>query len=232
MQISIFRLILQDSKSTNNRKILSNRVLRSNCLKPNTAIRLLALDFLFDDMSSALDVSSQTGILSSLELFHEYSLLVRDAALDKTPWDSPWLSKLFQFNKDGEGVRIRPGTFIYEDFTTREPSPTQPVEHLEPKSVLLSREELAHNLSRLLSERLKSRIAAMDSISSRIRLFNPCTQLIISGSCRVDHPRSHELDEGWFNRRALFHLRHIMILDNLYAFGLVDEFPARMKCQR
>jgi hypothetical protein len=232
MQVFIFRLILQDSKSANNRKILSNHVLRSDCLKPDTAIRLLALDILFDDMSSALDVSSQTGILSSLELFHEYSLLVRDAALDKAPWDSPWLSILFQFEKDGEGIRIRPDTFIYEDSTTQEPSPTQPIEHLEPPPLSLSREELAHNLSRLLSERLKSRTAAMDSITSYIRLFNPCTRLILYGSCRGDHPGSHELDEGWFNRRARFHLQQIMILDNLYAVGLVDEFPTRIKSQR
>jgi hypothetical protein len=232
VQLFVFRLIFQDSKSTNNQKILSNHVLRSDCLRLDKAIRLLALDFLFDDMSSALDVSSQTGILSSLELFHEYSSLVRDAALDKTPWDSPWLSTLFQFERDGEGIRIRPGTFTYEDSRTSEPSPTQSLEHLEPSAVSLSREELAHKLSQLLSERLKSRIAAKDSISSRIRLFNPCTQLILYGSCRGDHSGSHELDEDWFNRRARFHLQHIMILDNLYAFGLADEFPTRMKSQR
>ena len=35
------------------------------------AFKLLALDFYFDDMSLALDVSSQSGILSSLQLFYQ-----------------------------------------------------------------------------------------------------------------------------------------------------------------
>jgi hypothetical protein len=189
----------------------------------------MALDFLFGDMSSALDVSSQTGIISSLELFHEYSLLIRDAALDKTPWDSPWLSTLFQFERDGEGIRIRPDTFLYEDYITTR---TQSVEHLEPPTALLSREELTHNLSRLLSERLKSHIAAKDSRSLHLRLFDPCVQLILHGTCRGDHSASHELDEGWFNRRARFYLQHIMILDNLHGFDLADDFPTRIKSQR
>jgi len=42
-------------KSKTTQRILSNHVLRSESLKPNKAIRLLALDFLFDDVSSALD---------------------------------------------------------------------------------------------------------------------------------------------------------------------------------
>lgn len=223
---------MKDAKSTNNLKILSNHVLRSESLRLEKAIRLLALDFLFDDMSSALDMSSQAGIVSSLELFYEYSLLIRDAALDKTPWDSPWLSTLFQFEKDGEGIRIRPDTFLYEDYRTRGPSPSQSVERLEPPAVSSSREELTHNLSRLLSERLKSRIADKDLISSHLRLFDPCIQHVLHGTCRGDHSASHELDEGWFNRRVRFYLQHIMILDNLHAFDLADDFPARTKSKR
>lgn len=222
-------------KSTNNLKILSNHVLRSESLEREKATRLLALDFLFDDMSSALDVSSQSRIISSLELFYEYSLLIRDAALEKAPWDSPWLSTLFQFEKDGEDIRIWPETFLYEDYRTRGPSPSQSVENLEPQAVSLSREELSHNLCRLLSERLKSRISAKDricGISSRLRLFDPCIQLVRYGTCRGDHSASHELDEDWFNRRARFHLQHIMILDNLHAFDLEDDFPSRIRSQR
>jgi hypothetical protein len=183
-------------------------------------------------MSSALDVSSQTGVVSSLEHFYEYSLLIRDAALDKTPWDSPWLRTLFQFEKDGEDIRIRPETFLYENYRTRGPSPSQSVENLEPQTVSLSREELFHNLSRLLSERLKSRISAKDRITSRLRLFDPCIPFVLYGTCRSDHSFSHELDEDWFNRRARFHLQHIMILDNLHAFDLEDDFPSRIRSQR
>lgn len=222
-------------KSTNTQKILSNNVLRHESLRLDKAIKLLALDFLFDDMYTALDVSSQTGIVSSLEHFYEYSVLIKDVAMDKAPWDSPWLSKLFQFEKDGEDIRIRPNTFLYEDYETRRQSSSQSVEHLEPcepSVVSLSREEFIQSLRRLLSERLASRIRAKDRISSRLRLFDPCIQLVLYGTCRGEHSASHELDEGWFNRRARFHIQHIMILDNLHAVNLADDFPSRIKSQR
>jgi hypothetical protein len=98
--------------STNSRKALANYILRCDPL--DKASKLLALDFYFDDMSSALDVSSQAGIVSSLHLFHEYSLLMRDCALEKAPLDSPWFCTLFQIERDGEEVRTMPGTFVYE----------------------------------------------------------------------------------------------------------------------
>ena len=232
MQLYIFSLVFQNSKLSNAKKILSNYVLRSQCLRSDKAIKLLALDFFFDDMSSALDVSSQAGIVSSLELFYEYSLLIRDAALDKTPWDSPWLSTLFQFEKDGEGIRIKPDTFLYDDYKTRGPPPCQSAENLEPAAVSLSREDLTRDLSQLLAERLRSRIAAKDRISSCLHLFDPCIRLVLYGTCCDEHSASHELDEGWFNRRVRFHLQHIMILDNLYSFDLVDDYPTRIKSQR
>lgn len=215
--------------------MLSNHVLRCENLGLDKAIRLLALDYLFDDMSLALDVSSQAGIISSLELFYEYSLLIKDAAVDKTPWDSPWLRTLFQFEVEGEGILINPGTFIYEDYGMRGSPPTQPGEHVELSVVSLSREEFTHHLRRLLSRRLHSCIQKKDGMLSRLQLFDPCIQLILHGACRRDHLSAHQLDEAWFNRRARFHLQHIMILDNLYAFGLLDDFPARaarVKSQR
>jgi hypothetical protein len=233
VQLFTFRHILQDLKSTQTHKIFSNHVLRSECLRSDKAIRLLALDFLFDDMSSALDVSSQAGIVSSLELFYEYSLLMRDAALDKTPWDSQWLTQVFQFEKDGEGIRIKLNTFLYRERRTRGPSSSQSVEDLKPSTAAsLSREELTRNLGRFLAERLRSRIADKDRILSRLRLFNPCVQLVLYGSCRGEHSAAHELDESWFNRRVRFYLQYIMTLDNLHAFDLVDDFPARIKSRR
>ena len=226
---------MQDIKSINTQKILSNHILRHESLRLDKATKLLALDFFFDDMSTALDVSSQTGIVSSLEHFYEYSLLIKDAALDKAPWDSPWLNKLFQFEKDGEDIRIRPDTFLYKDYKTRRQSPSPLVEHLEtrePSAASLSREEFLQSLRQLLSERLTCRIRAKDRVTSNIRLIDPCIQLILYGTCRGDHTASHELDESWFNRRARFHLQRIMILDNLHAIDLADNFPTRIRSQR
>ena len=235
VQLFTFRLIFQEVRSAEVYKILSKYVLRCESLRLDSqarAVRLLAFDYVFDDMSLAFDTSSQDGVVSSLELFHQYSVLIRDVAVDKTPWDSSWLMTLFQLEKDGEGVRIRPGTFIYQDYRTREPSPNQSAEDLGHAPVTLSREEFAQNLSRALSERLYDRIRDKDRTTSRLRLFDPCIQVVIYGSCRSDHSAAHQLDVAWFNRRARYHLQHIMILDNLYAFGLLDDFPSRVRNQR
>jgi hypothetical protein len=221
--------MFHDVESASIQKIFSNYVLHCESLKDDKALRLLAFDYFFDDMSSAFDTSSQTGVISSLELFYEYSLLIKDVALDKAPWDSPWLTSLFQFEKDGEGIRIRPGTFIYDNRDTREPTPEYSKGH---PVALLSREEFTQNLSQLLSERLDSRIKDKDDILSPLHLFDPCIQLVLHGTCRSEHSACHELNEAWFNRRARFHLQHIIILDCLYTFSPLDNFPTRVKKQR
>lgn len=180
-------------------------------------------------MSSAMDVSSQPGIVSSLHLFYEYSLLMKDGALDKAPWCSPWLCTLFQIESDGEAVWMKPGTFIYEAFMQVDPPRLD--EQLEYSAISLSSERFSESINRLLWQRLKTRISEMDGISSRLSFFNPCIQLTIYGTCRLNHSASHHLDESWFNRRVRFHLQQVMILDNLYAFGRT-EFPERVNNQR
>ncbi len=179
-------------------------------------------------MSSALDVSSQSGMVSSLQLFYEYSLLMRDGALDKAPWNSPWLCTLFQIERYGDNVRTKPETLVYEH-SIRGGS-LRPKEPLKC-SALLSREVFSRDLNRLLWERLNTRISEKDRMSSRLSIFDPCIQLTIHGTCRSNHSASHHLDESWFNRRVRFHLQQVMILDNLHAFGRT-EFPERMNSQR
>jgi hypothetical protein len=230
MELYIFKLIYQEVRSIDTQKILSNHVLRCDSL--DHAVKLLALDYFFDDMSSALDLSSQPGVVSSLELFYEYSRLIKDVGLNKAPWESSWISTLFQFEEDGEGIRTRPGTFVHEDIKTSGYSESsEPPEH---PTVSSSREEFSNKLSRLLSERLYSRIPLMnkDRTMPRLSLFDPCIHFVLHGACGGHQsPISHELDESWFNRRARFHLQQIMILDNFYAFGVVD-FRTRIRGQR
>ncbi|KAI9455099.1 hypothetical protein BJY52DRAFT_1417616 [Lactarius psammicola] len=223
----LFERIFLREMSTTSRKTLAGHILRCDPL--DRASKLLALDLYFDDMSSALDVSSQSGIVSSLHLFHEYSLLMRDGALDRAPWDSPWLCTLFQIETDGEDVRTKPGTFLYENFTRGDP--LRPEDQLEHSAVSLSRETISENINRLLWERLNIRISERDRMSSRLSIFDPCIWTTLQQTCRFDHSASHHLDESWFNGRVRFHLQQVMILDNLHAFGRT-EFPERIKSQR
>ncbi|KAI9453661.1 hypothetical protein BJY52DRAFT_1418183 [Lactarius psammicola] len=222
----LFKLIFAGKMSTTSQKTLADYILRCDTL--DRAFKLLALDLYFDDMSSSLDVTSQSGIVSSLQLLHEYSLLMRDGALNNAPWNSPWLCTLFQIEIYGENVRTKPGTLMFEH--SRRGGSLRPKEQLK-RSAWLSREEFSRGLNRLLWERLYTRISEKDRISSRLSNFDPCIQLTIHGTCRSNHSASHNLDESWFNRRVRFHLQQIMILDNSHAFGHT-EFPERIKGQR
>ncbi|KAH9172874.1 hypothetical protein EDB89DRAFT_2069331 [Lactarius sanguifluus] len=226
----LFGLIFLGELSTTSRKTLVNHILRSDPLDPfDKAFKLLALDLYFDDMSTALDVSSQSGIVSSLHLFHEYSLLMRDAAFDTAPWNSTWICTLFQIERDGEDIRTIPGTFMYED-SLQSDSP-RPEKLPEYSSVSLSREDFSESLNRLLWEQLNARNSEKDRMSSHPSIFDPCIQLSLHGFCRSDHTASHHLDEGWFNRRVRFHLQQVMTLDNIHAFGRTES-PERVNKQR
>ncbi|KAH9172882.1 hypothetical protein EDB89DRAFT_1885655 [Lactarius sanguifluus] len=217
--LSLFKLIFLGRTSTTSQKTLTDLILRCDPL--DKILKLLALDLYFDDMSSALDVSSQSGFLSSLQLFNEYSVLMRDGALDKAPWNSPWLCTLFQIERYREKVRIKPGTLLYEHCTRGGSS--RPKEQIK-----LSRQMFSKSFNRLLWERLDTRISEKDRVSSNLSLFDPCIQPqpFLPEACCSDH-----LDESWFNRRVRFHLQHVMILDNLHAFELTKG-PERMESQR
>ncbi|KAI0297514.1 hypothetical protein B0F90DRAFT_1819254 [Multifurca ochricompacta] len=188
------------------------------------SIKLLALDYFFDDIPR-LWMYPRSRELSHFANFYEYSLLIKDAALDKAPWESAWLCTLFQFEMDGEGIRIRPETLIYEFINS------QPEEYQGYPLVSLSREAFSFNLRRLLSERLHCRIKEKDRVTLHLRLFDPCIWSTLGSTCSGDHSATHQIDESWFNRRILFYLQHIMILDNHYVFSLTD-FPVRIRNQR
>ncbi|KAH9005755.1 hypothetical protein EDB86DRAFT_2843047 [Lactarius hatsudake] len=227
----LFERIFFGGMTTTSRETLASHIL--SCDPLDRASKLLALDLYFDDMSSALDVSSQSGIVSSLHLFHEYSLLMRDGALDKAPWDSPWLCTLLQIEGDGEDVRVKPGTFLYEGCMRGDSSQAEEQSEVQDSAMsdLLTREKFSENTNRLLWSRLNTRISEKDRLSSRLSIFDPCIQLTLHRTCRLEHSASHCLDESWFNGRVRFHLQQVMILDNLHAFGRT-EFPERIKSQR
>lgn len=185
----------------------------------------MALDFYFDDMSLALDVSSQCGILSSLQNFYQYSLLMRDAALDKAPWNSSWLCALFQFENHGEKVWMKSGTLVYEHYKRGNSSATTVQAKNSAYIIKVSRAQFRKNLRCLLWERLNTRISEKDIVSLSRSLFEPCIQPTVHETCPSHH------DEASFNQRIRLHLKYVMILDNLYAFD-PSEDPKHVERQR
>jgi hypothetical protein len=171
-------------------------------------------------MSLALEAPSQSEALSSLEVFYQYSLLMKEASFDKAPWNSPWLCALFQIEKHGEKVRMKPGTLVYDEHCRRSSLSKNTV-----RLTKLSHEGFRKHLRCLLWERLNTRISERDLVSSSLLLFDPCIQPTLHETCPSHH------DEASFNQRIRLHLKHVMILDSLHAFGLTED-PKHMERQR
>ena len=147
---------------------------------------------------------------------------MKDAALDKTPWNSPWHCSLFQIECCRKKVQMKPETAIYEHCNS---STTNVPPKSSARLTKLPRDEFCNSLKRLLWERLNARISEKDRVSSSLSLFDPCLQSALHGSCGSPH------DETLFNQRVRFHLQHVVILNNLHALGLT-ETPQRMESQR
>jgi hypothetical protein len=92
---------------------------------------------------------------------------MKDCVLEKSPLDSPWFCTLFQIERDGEEVRTKPGTFVYEGSLRSDSPRPEDSEQLETSAVSLSIDNFSENINRLLWERLNTRILEKDRISLR-----------------------------------------------------------------
>jgi hypothetical protein len=219
--VGVFKLVIQRPRPPHFEKSLAS-ILRRH--KVDKAVKLFALDCLFDDISIIVDNSPQHDAPSTLDLFHQYSLMMREAASERSPWEIPWFRALFQFKKDGGGVRIdiRRGTFLFN--------------HLHASKTLgdaggsLLLGEFVRNMKRVLVDRLRTRTLKEDHIFAKLSLFNPYIRFVSDENGQRSSPRQ---DNGnWFNHRVQVHLQRIMILDTLYGIGPEGSPSARMKYQR
>jgi hypothetical protein len=84
IQVDVFKLVIQrpNLKSPRFEKGLVN-ILRRH--RVDKAVKLFALDCLFDDISNIVGNSPQHDAPSILDLFHQYSLMMREAACERSP---------------------------------------------------------------------------------------------------------------------------------------------------
>lgn len=174
------------------------------------ALKLFALDYLFDNLLFTLNDTFYPGAILAAKLLQWYSTLTREVALHETPWKSPPICTLFQITQDGARIRITPDTFLDEGSGT----------------TFLSCKDFVNKLRRLLSKRLCIRVMA-DRISPRSGV-----QFASHENCPKRLVVSHQLCNSQFNQQVRFHLLRIMILDNLYSISQVDKFPHRIGTQR
>lgn len=182
------------------------------------ALKLFALDYLFDNLLFTLNGTFYPGDISAAKLFQWYSTLTREVALHEAPWKSPQICSLFRITQDGAGIRITPDTFLDEGSKSSRST--------DVTGRFLSRKEFGNKLRRLLSERLCTRVMA-DRISPR-----SCVQFASHENCPERLVVSHRLCNNKFNQQVRFHLLRIMILDNLYSISQVDKFPSRIGTKR
>jgi hypothetical protein len=215
--MDIFKLILKKPRSPTIEKDLVEILYRPGL---DSALKLLTLDYLFDNGLSIVNETFETGAIPAVKLFWWYSALVREVALHKDPWKAPWICTLFQIKEDGALIRITPATFLDEAFGTTIKFQS------DVSGACLSHREFGNNLKRLLSERLRTRVL-VDHISP-----NPYIHLASHESCHEVFANSRQLCNNRFNQRVQFQLLRIIILDNLYSVNRVDKFSTRISTQR
>jgi hypothetical protein len=227
IQVDVFKLVIQRPKSPHFEKGLA-RILRRQ--QVDKAVKLFALDCLFDDISIIVDDSPQHDAPSTLDLFRQYSLMMREAASERNPWEVPWFRALFQFKKkDGDRVRIdiRRGTFLFEHFQA-----SKTLGDAAGGSLLLG--EFVRNMKRGLVDRLRTRTLKEERVFAELSLFNPyIRRWFVSDEKGQRNPPGPRQDNGnWFNHRVRVHLQRIMILDTLYGIGPKGNPTVWMKYQR
>lgn len=220
MQVDVFKLVLQGPGSPHFEKSLVSILRRHQVDK---AVKLFALDRLFDDISFIVGDSPQQDALSILDLFHQYSIMMREAASERSPWEVPWLCALFQFKKDEVRIDVRRGTFLFD--------------HLKANKTLgnaggsLLLGEFVRNMKRVLIERLWTRTLKEYRGSAKLSVFNPYLQFVSDKNGQRSCPGPRQDHGNWFNHRVRVHLQRIIILDT-YGISTKGSPFARMEYQR
>jgi hypothetical protein len=222
MQVNVFKLVIQPPSSPAFEKSLVDILLRQNL---NKAVKLFALDHLFDDISVIVRNTPQSKAMSILDLFRQYSLLMIETASEKIPLEVPWFRALFQFKKDGVRINLQPATFLFDNLHTNQAASGS------GKSPLLLG-DFVKDLRRLLLDRLSTRTTEEDSIFASLSRFNPYIRFVPETNSLGNQQGSQRSDEIWFNHRIRVHLQRIMILDNLYSTNSVSSRTVSLRDQR
>jgi hypothetical protein len=222
MQVNVFKLVIQPPSSPAFEKSLVDILLSQNL---NKAVKLFALDRLFDDISVIVRNTPQSKAMSILDLFRQYSLIMIEAASEKTPWEVPWFRALFQFKKDGVRIDLQPATFLFDSIHTNQAAGGS------GKSPLLLG-GFVKNMRRLLLDRLSTRTTEEERIFAGLSRFNPYIHFVPITNNLGNQPGSQRSDEIWFNDRIRVHLQRIMILDNLYGTNSASSRCVSTRDQR
>ena len=224
IQVDVFKLVIQRPRSPRFEEGLASILHRHQVDKE---VKLFALDCLFDNISIIVGDSPQHDAPSILGLFHHYSLIMREAASERSPWAVPWLRTLFQFKKkDGEGMRIdiRRGTFLFDDLRASKTLGDA------GGSLLLG--EFVRNMKRVLVDRLRTRTLKEERVFAKLSVFNPYIRHVSNENSQRRRPGPRQDNGNWFNHRVRVYLLRIMIIDIVYSIGPKGSPSAQIKYQR
>ncbi len=222
IQVDVFKLVIQRPRSPHFEKGLVNILRRS---KVDKAVKLFALDCLFDDISIIVSNSLQHEALSTLDLFRQYSLMMREAASEGSPRDSPWLHALFQFTTtDGMHTDIQRGIFLFDHLQANKTLGDA------GRSLLLG--EFVRYMKRVLVDRLFTRTMKEESIFAELSFFNPYIWSDPNENGQRSRPAPRQDNGNQFRDRVQVHLQRIVILDTLYGISPKDRPSAWTKVQR
>jgi hypothetical protein len=205
MQVDVFKLVIQRPRSPLFEKGLASILCRHQV---DMAVKLFALDGLFDDISIIVGDSTQHDVPLILDLFSQYSLMMSEAASKRSPWEVPWLCALFQFKKKDKEIRIdiRRRTFLFNRVQASKTTGNA------GGSLLLG--EFVENMKRMLEDRLRTRTLKKERIFAKHSVFNPYIWFV---SDENGQTCSRQDNGNWINHKVRVHLQRIMILDTYSA---------------
>jgi hypothetical protein len=186
----------------------------------NKPAALLCFDHLFSDPNlSELEMGTGEQAISSLELFYIYACLMQQVITHRKPWDSAGIRKLFAFYPASEDYLIlRHGTFVHDCYRGDD---SQTENDLKVSCLNFWQ---FFNVS--LIARLRNRMLVETKICLCVHVFDPCPSTGFRGQCNKNGCRLvHKLDVAWYNRRARFHFKQIMVLHTFQTLPHAVDFP-------
>ena len=175
----------------------------------NKPATLLCLDHTFRDCNRQTDITgSDIQILNKTGFLGDYANLVWQILSLPEPWADRVVQRLFSFTVHAGRVCLPRGTFLHGFI-----EPSQRSQLLDEDTKLEVRIFL-DLYQGSLRRRLMERIEAYSNNSLSVRVFDPC-ESIAFGRCdrRTECQRQHDLNHTWFDKRLLFHMGQISILN-------------------
>ena len=179
---------------------------------------MLCLDHIFSSPPALRDLPL-IEIQTTLSLFLDYIRLLNKFQRDKSFAEDSNHQRIFGFQVLGEGRYLTPEhTLLHEVLTNRSGSSRR-----SAGGYKCGHEELRRGITRLISNRIRSRTEIQNSACRDVHGFSPCLYLLVQkkcdppkgkGLCEFRHIRPEQLSLDWYHVRLSLILLQFQIMNS------------------